>query len=92
VATCLMVGSVSSANLVEVIAGRTLPSLPLPLTRLLRSANPHLPYVNATARGFNVVEPTPDLLRCEMVAISGVRLPWQFRWTLHTEELVATTA
>ena len=91
VATCLMVGSVTSANLVEMLAGRTLPSLPLPLTRLMRSANPHLRFVNSSAHGFAVLDLTRDLLRCEMVAISGIRLPRQFRWTLRTEELAAST-
>jgi alkaline phosphatase D len=89
VATCLMVGSVTSANLIEMLAGRTLPSLPVPLTRFMRSANPHLRFVNSSAHGFNVLDLTADRLRCEMVAISGIRLPWQFRWTLHTEVVTA---
>ena len=89
VATCLMVGSVSSANLAEMIAGRTLPSVPLPLTRLVRGANPHLAYVNSSAHGYNVLDITPDRLRCDMVAVSGVRAPFALRWPLHSVEVPA---
>jgi alkaline phosphatase D len=89
VATCLMVGSVTSANLAEMIASRTLPSIPLPLTRLIRGANPHLSYVNSSAHGYNVLDITADRLRCDMVAVSGVRAPFAFRWGLHTVELSA---
>ncbi len=89
VATCLMVGSVTSANLAEMIAGRTLPSVPVPLTRLLRGANPHLSYVNSSAHGYNLLDITPDRLRCDMVAVSGVRAPFAFQWTLHTVEVAA---
>ncbi len=89
VARCLMVGSATSANLIEMIARRTLPSLPLPLTRLLRRANPHLDYVNSSAHGFNVLDIDRDRLRCEMVAVSGVRAPVRFRWRLHTTEVPA---
>ena len=87
VANCLMVGSVSSANLVEMIARRTLPSLPLPLGRLVRSVNPHLDYVNSSAHGFNIVQLQHDRLRCRMVAVSGVRLRPAFAWTLRTIEI-----
>jgi alkaline phosphatase D len=89
VATCLMVGSVTSANLTEMIAGRTLPSVPLPLTRLIRGSNPHLSYVNSSAHGYNLLDITPDRLRCDMVAVSGVRAPFAFQWTLHTVEVPA---
>ena len=89
VATCLMVGSVTSANLAEMIAGRTLPSVPVPLTRLVRGANPHLTYVSSSTHGYNVVDITPDRLRCDMVAVSGVRAPFAFRWTQHSVEIAA---
>ncbi|MBW3604351.1 MAG: alkaline phosphatase D family protein [Actinobacteria bacterium] len=89
VATCLMTGSVTSANLVEMIAGRTLPSLPLPLTRLVASANPQLDFVNSSAHGFTLLDIDHDRLRCEMIAVSGVRAPFHFRWRLHTIELPA---
>jgi alkaline phosphatase D len=89
VATCLMVGSVTSANLVEMIAGRTLPSLPVPLTRLVRSANPHLSYFNSSAHGYNVLDISHDRLRCEMVAVSGVRAPFAFHWTMRTTTVAA---
>lgn len=84
VATCLMVGSVTSANLTEMIAGRTLPSLPLPLTRLMTSANPHLDFVNLSAHGYNVLDIDHDRLRCDMTAVSGVRAPFHFCWPLRT--------
>ncbi len=89
VATCLMVGSATSANLAEMIARRTLPSLPLPLTRLVASANPHLDYVNSSAHGFNVLDIDRDRLRCEMMVVSGVRAPVHFNWRLHTVEVRA---
>jgi alkaline phosphatase D len=84
VATCLMVGSVTSPNLIEMVARRTLPSMPLPLGLLVRSANPHLGYVNSSAHGFNVVELDRDRLRCRMTAVSGVRARWGFTWPLRT--------
>jgi alkaline phosphatase D len=87
VATCLMAGSVTSANLLEVIVGRTLPSLPLPLGLLVRTANPHLDYVNSSAHGFNVLELDRDRLRCRMVAVSGVRGRRVFTWPLRTIEV-----
>jgi hypothetical protein len=71
------------------IAGRTLPSVPVPLTRLLRGPNPHLSYVNSSAHGYNVLDITPDRLRCDMVAVSGVRAPFAFQWKLHTVEVAA---
>jgi alkaline phosphatase D len=89
VATCLMVGSVTSANLAEMIARRTLPSVPVPLTRLVRGANPHLTYVNSSTHGYNVLDITPDRLRCDMVAVSGVRAPFAFGWTQHSVEIAA---
>lgn len=87
VATCLMVGSVTSANLLEMIARRTLPSLPLPLGRLVRAANPHLAYVNSSAHGYNLLEITRDRLRCRMIAVSGVRSRWAFTWPLRTVDV-----
>jgi alkaline phosphatase D len=87
VATCLMVGSVTSANLIELLVKRTLPSMPLPLGRLVRSANPHLGYVNSSAHGFNVVELDRDRLRCHMRAVSGIRTRRGFTWPLRTINL-----
>jgi alkaline phosphatase D len=84
VATCLMVGSVTSANLLELLVRRTLPSLPLPLGLLVRSANPHLSYVNSSAHGYNVLELDRRRLRCTMTAVSGVRVRWAFTWPLRT--------
>jgi alkaline phosphatase D len=84
VATCLMVGSVTSANLIELLVRRTLPSMPLPLGLLVRSANPHLSYVNSSAHGFNVLELGRDRLRCVMTAVSGVRWRRAFTWPLRT--------
>jgi alkaline phosphatase D len=90
VATCLMVGSATSANLAEMIARRTLPSLPLPLTRVVKAANPHLDFVNSSAHGYNVLDIDHDRLRCEMTAVSGIRAPFHFRWPLHAVEVPAT--
>ena len=87
VATCLMVGSVTSANLIELLARRTLPSMPLPLGLLVRSANPHLSYVNSSAHGFNVLELDRNRLRCTMTAVSGVRWRRAFTWRLRTIEV-----
>lgn len=88
VATCLMVGSATSANLAELFAGRTLPSLPLPLGVLVRAANPHLDYVNSSTHGFNVLDIDRRRLRCRMTAVSGVRAAWAFTWPLHTVDVV----
>jgi hypothetical protein len=51
---------------------------------LVRSANPHLGYVNSSAHGFNLVELDRDRLRCRMTAVSGVRARWGFTWPLRT--------
>ena len=88
VATCLMVGSATSANLAEMLAGRTLPSLPLPLDALVRSTNPHLDYVNSSTHGFNVLDVDHARARCRMTAVSGVRAPWAFTWPLRDIEVV----
>lgn len=82
VGDCLMVGSVTSANLVELLAHRTLPSIPIGLTWLLRAANPHLAYVNSSAHGYNLLELTPDRARCTMKVVSGVRWRWAFAYPL----------
>ncbi|CAN5820622.1 alkaline phosphatase D family protein [soil metagenome] len=91
VATCLMVGSATSANLTEMIARRTLPSLPLPLTRLLAAANPHLAFVNSSAHGYNVLDIDHAGLRCDMRAVSGVRARFHFQWPLRTVHVPAPT-
>jgi alkaline phosphatase D len=88
VARCLMVGSATSANLAEMVAGRTLPSLPLPLGALVRSANPHLDYVNSSTHGFSVVDIEHRRVRCRMTAVSGVRGARAFTWPLHTVDVV----
>jgi hypothetical protein len=85
-----MVGSATSANLAEMVARRTLPSLPIPLTRLVAAANPHLGFVNSSAHGFSVLDIDHDRLRCEMTAVSGIRASFHFRWPLHAVEVPAT--
>jgi alkaline phosphatase D len=83
VAPCLMVGSVSSANLIELLVRRTMPSLPLPLGWLLRGANPHLSFVNSSAHGFNVLDITRDRIHCEMRAVWSVRSRRPWTWPVH---------
>lgn len=58
----------------------------------MRSVNPHLDFVNSSTHGFDVLEITPQRIRCRMTAISGVRLRWAFTWLLQTREVVHPSA
>ncbi|MEW6613358.1 MAG: alkaline phosphatase D family protein [Pseudomonadota bacterium] len=91
----LVVGSVTSANLLELAASQVpLPSAPLPLPiptpagmsveSVLMASNPHMRYFNSSTHGYCLMEVRPEAATCVMKAVSTIREPQATVSTLRT--------
>lgn len=91
----LVVGSISSANLIELALSQVpLPSAPLPVPiptppgvgveSLLMASNPHMKFFNSSTHGYCVMDVGQSGVVCTMKAVTTIREPQAGLYTLKT--------
>lgn len=91
----LVVGSISSANLIELALSQVpLPSAPLPVPiptppgvgveSLLMASNPHMKFFNSSTHGYCVMDVEQSGVTCTMKAVTTIREPQAGLHTLKT--------